>query len=147
MTRSGWPCPHKAGDDGRNVLFNDMNSVFADYALSADEMTKWEKIIEVRDAVNGALETARAEKKIGKSLEADVALTVPAEDAFLAEMDSAVLADLLIVSQVEVTVGGELAVSVSEAAGTKCPPLLEAQHQGRREWPVSPLRQRDRKVR
>ena len=113
--------PHKAGDDGRNVLFNDMNSVFADYALSADEMTKWEKIIEVRDAVNGALETARAEKKIGKSLEADVALTVPTEDAFLAEMDGAALADLLIVSKVEVTVGGELAVSVSEAAGTKCP--------------------------
>ena len=84
-------------------------------------MAKWEKIIEVRDAVNGALETARAEKKIGKSLEADVALTVPAEDAFLAEMDGAALADLLIVSQVEVTVGGELAVSVSEAAGTKCP--------------------------
>ena len=113
--------PHKAGDDGRNVLFNDMNSVFADYALSADEMAKWEKIIEVRTAVNGALETARAEKKIGKSLEADVALTVPAEDAFLAEMDSAGLADLLVGSQVEVTVGGELAVSVSEAAGTKCP--------------------------
>ena len=113
--------PHKAGDDDRNVLFNDMNGVFADYALSADEMAKWEKIIEVRDAVNGALETARAEKKIGKSLEADVALTVPAEDAFLAEMDGAALADLLIVSKVEVTVGGELAVSVSEAAGTKCP--------------------------
>ena len=113
--------PHKAGDDGRNVLFNDMNGVFADYALSADEMTKWEKIIEVRDAVNGALETARAEKKIGKSLEADVSLTVPTEDAFLAEMDGAVLADLLIVSKVETTVGSELAVSVSEAAGTKCP--------------------------
>ena len=113
--------PHKAGDDDRNVLFNDMNGVFADYALSADEMAKWEKIIEVRDAVNGALETARAEKKIGKSLEADVALTVPAEDAFLAEMDGAALADLLIVSKVEVTVSGELAVSVSEAAGTKCP--------------------------
>ena len=46
---------------------------------------------------------------------------VPAEDAFLAEMDGAALADLLIVSKVEVTVGGELAVSVSEAAGTKCP--------------------------
>ena len=113
--------PHKEGDDTRNVLFNDMNGVFADYALSDDEMAKWEKIITVRTAVNGALETARAEKKIGKSLEADVALTVPAEDAFLAEMDAAALADLLIVSQVEVTVGGELAVSVSEAAGTKCP--------------------------
>ena len=113
--------PHKEGDDTRNVLFNDMNGVFADYALSADEMAKWEKIITVRTTVNGALETARAEKKIGKSLEADVALTVPAEDAFLAEMDGAALADLLIVSKVEVTVGGELAVSVSEAAGTKCP--------------------------
>ena len=61
--------PHKEGDDVRNVLFNEMNGVFGDYALSADEMAKWEKIIEVRDAVNGALETARAEKKIGKSLE------------------------------------------------------------------------------
>ena len=67
------------------------------------------------------LETARAEKKIGKSLEADVALTVPAEDAFLAEMDGGELADLLIVSQVEVTVGSELSVSVKEAAGAKCP--------------------------
>ena len=113
--------PHKEGDDVRNVLFNEMNGVFADYALSADEMAKWEKIIEVRDTVNGALETARAEKKIGKSLEADVALTVPTEDAFLAEMDGAALADLLIVSKVEVTVGSELAVSVSEAAGSKCP--------------------------
>ena len=113
--------PHKEGDDVRNVLFNEMNGVFGDYGLSADEMAKWEKIIEVRTAVNGALETARAEKKIGKSLEADVALTVPAEDAFLTEMDGAALADLLIVSKVEVTVGGELAVSVSEAAGSKCP--------------------------
>ena len=24
-TRSGWPCPTEASDDGRNVLFNDMN--------------------------------------------------------------------------------------------------------------------------
>ena len=69
-----------------------------------------------------------------------MALTVPAEDAFLAEMDGAALADLLIVSKVEVTVGSELAVSVSEAAGTKCPPLLEAQHRGGRERPVPPLR-------
>ena len=67
------------------------------------------------------LETARAEKKIGKALEARVELTVPAEDAFLAEMDGALLADLLIVSRVNVTVGGELSASVENAAGTKCP--------------------------
>ena len=112
---------HREGDDERNVLFNEMNKPFADYALSADEMAKWEKIIEVRTAVNGVLEAARAEKKIGKALEATVSLTVPAEDAFLAEMDAELLADLLIVSQVSVTVGSELAVSVENAAGEKCP--------------------------
>ena len=76
-----------------------------------------------------------------------MALTVPAEDAFLAEMDAGDLADLLIVSQVEVTVGGELAVSVSEAAGAKCPRCWKHSTAGGRERPVPPLRQRDRKVR
>jgi len=113
--------PHREGDDVRNVLFNDMNKVFTDYALDADAMAKWEKIIEVRTVVNGVLETARAEKKIGKALEAKVDLTVPAEDAFLAEMDGEMLADLLIVSQVNVTVGSQLAASVENAAGEKCP--------------------------
>ena len=112
--------PHRAEDDGRNVLLNEMNKPFADSALTQEQMAQGDKIIAVRDAVNVALEAARKGKKIGKSLEADVALTVPSEDAFLAEMDSALLADLFIVSQVEITVGGELAVSVSEAAGQKC---------------------------
>ncbi len=96
-------------------------TAFTDYALDADAMAKWDKIIAVRTAVNGVLETARAEKKIGKALEARVELTVPAEDAFLAEMDAALLADLLIVSQVHVTVGGQLAASAENAEGTKCP--------------------------
>ena len=113
--------PHRESDDARNVVFNEMNKPFAEYALDEAAMAKWDKIIEVRTAVNGVLETARAEKKIGKALEAEVRLTVPAEDAFRAEMDGALLADLLIVSQVNVTVGGELAVSVANAEGTKCP--------------------------
>ena len=113
--------PHREGDDERNVLFNDMNKAFTEYALDEAAMAKWEKIIAVRTAVNGVLEAARAEKKIGKALEAAVELTVPAADAFLAEMDAEALADLFIVSQVTVTVGGELAVSVANAAGEKCP--------------------------
>ena len=113
--------PHRDGDDGRNVVFNEMNKPFADYALDEAAMAKWDKIIEVRTAVNSVLEAARAEKKIGKALEAEVRLTVPAEDAFLAEMDGELLADLLIVSHVDVTVGNELAASVENAAGTKCP--------------------------
>ena len=40
--------------------------------------------------------------------------------AFLAELDPAYVADLFIVSQVEVTVGSELSVAVIPAEGEKC---------------------------
>ena len=112
--------PHAAGAAGRNVLFNDMNKPFDAYALDEAAMARWEKIIQVRDVTNGVLETARKEKKIGKSLEAAAALTVPAEDAFLAEMDPQALADLFIVSQASVTVGDGIAASVAPAEGKKC---------------------------
>ena len=49
-----------------------------------------------------------------------MALTVPAEDAFLQEMDQEELADLLIVSQAVVDVGNELKVEVTPARGEKC---------------------------
>jgi len=112
--------PHQESDDARNVLFNEMNQPFTAYALDEAALAKWDRIIAVRTAVNGALETARNEKKIGKGLEAKVFLTVPADDAFLADMDQDELADLLIVSQVELTVGSELSVAVEAAAGAKC---------------------------
>ena len=112
--------PHREGDDGRNVVLNEMNQPFADYALEESAMAKWDRIIAVRNAVNSALEAARNDKKIGKSLEAKVALTVTAEDAFLTEMDAGELADLLIVSQAEASVGESLSVSVAPAEGEKC---------------------------
>ena len=113
--------PHRSCDDARNVLFNEMVLPYNGYALSEDEMARWARIAALRTAVNGALEEARAAKVIGKSLEADVHLTVPEGDVFLADENPAALADLFIVSKVELTVGGELAVKVENAAGTKCP--------------------------
>ena len=112
--------PHRSEDDARNVVLNDMNKPFAEYALDDAAMQKWNRIIAVRTAVNGALEAARAEKKIGKALEADVYLTVTAEDAFLKDMDGAELADIMITSGVVITVGDELKVEVVEAKGEKC---------------------------
>ena len=112
--------PHRAGDDARNVLLNQMVQPYAAYALSEEEMGKWARLAALRTAVNGALEQARADKTIGKSLEAEVDLTVTAEDAFLTDMDAADLADLLIVSQVRVDVGAEQAVAVRPASGAKC---------------------------
>ena len=37
-------------------------------------MAKWDTLIALRDDVNGVLETARAQKRIGKALEAHVSL-------------------------------------------------------------------------
>ncbi len=112
--------PHRDGDDPRNVLLNEMNKPFAEYALDEDAMAAWDKLVKVRDAVNGALEAARNEKKIGKSLEARVKLTVPQELANQKFMDADELADLLIVSQVRVSTGTEIKVDVEPAQGAKC---------------------------
>ena len=93
--------------------------------------------MKVRSDVNGVLERARADKRIGKSLEAEVRLF--AVDAEAAEAVKAVkdmdLADIFIVSDCVIAEGkpdtdkvvgaGDvfkgLTVEVSEAAGTKCP--------------------------
>ena len=129
--------PHRAGDDGRNVLLNEMNKPFADYALPGDEMARWEQLIALRSDVNGVLEAARADKRIGKPLEAAVALKAEGKDAaaLLGRVSDMDLGELLIVSQClisddepsEEAVRGSgsavpgLQISVIEAPGTKCP--------------------------
>ncbi len=110
--------PHREGDDPQNVLFNDMHKPFTDYALDAAAMERWAVIEDLRDKVNAALEAARNEKTIGKSLEAAVTLTVPEAEKWLAETPG--LADLLIVSQVTVNTGSQTAVDVRKAEGGKC---------------------------
>jgi len=114
--------PHREGDDPRNVLLNEMNKPFADYALDQAAMERWEEIIKTRDTVNAALEQARNEKKIGKSLEARVTLKTADPDRFLLpEMDEDSMADVFIVSQVSLEKGeGALTVEVAPAQGQKC---------------------------
>ena len=99
--------PHRASDDARNVVFNDMNKPFSDYALSDGEMSKWDDLIALRDDVNKALELARGEKIIGKPLEAEVTLFVSdaAKERF-AGISEFGLAPLFIVSKVTAVEGG-----------------------------------------
>lgn len=129
--------PHRAGDDARNVVLNEMNKPFAEYALDDSEMAKWDALISVRNDVNGVLEKARADKRIGKPLEASVTLRASGESkAVLDKVSDMNLKELLIVSEcliaeddaadeAAVTASGSynpgLTVSVREAAGTKCP--------------------------
>ena len=128
---------HRSTDDARNVLFNEMNGVFAEYALDDAAMAKWDTVMKLRGDVNGVLERARADKRIGKSLEASVRLFAADTDAeeALRAVSGLNLAELFIVSECTVASGtpeadrvvgsGEafrgLTVEVSEAAGVKCP--------------------------
>ena len=129
--------PHRSTDDARNVVFNEMAKPYTEYALSDKQMAVWDTAIRVRGDVNGVLELARADKRIGKSLEAHV--TLSALDAPAAEALKAIagmnLAELFIVSNVSVAsekskenaVTGSglnfpgMVVEVTEAPGTKCP--------------------------
>ena len=143
--------PHRAEDDARNVVLNEMTKGYAEYALSAEKMAAWETALAVRGDVNGVLETARADKRIGKALEAQVvlsALDAPAAEA-LKQVADMKLAEIFIVSDVKVAdaktgaadavVGSGsafpgLTIEVLNAPGTKCPRCwmhsLEANEEG-----------------
>ena len=129
--------PHRAGDDVRNVVLNEMVQPYEAYALDAEAMARWDTLIALRGDVNGVLEQARADKRIGKALEAHVALCARDEAAAKAletvkDMD---LTALLLVSDViltdddpdaaNVTGNGTafpgLRIEVRNAEGVKCP--------------------------
>ena len=99
--------PHKSADDSENVLFNDRNKLFTEYALSDADMIGWGVAIQLRDGVNAALETARAAKRIGKALEARVVLVrgggVDNLSGTVQRFTPDELADLFIVSEVGVS--------------------------------------------
>ena len=129
--------PHREGDDTRNVVLNEMNKPFTEYALDEAEMAKWDALISVRSDVNGVLEAARADKRIGKSLEASVTLRAKGESKAVVEKISDMnLSELLIVSECLIAEDDDadaeavtgtganntgLTVSVKEAPGAKCP--------------------------
>ena len=110
--------PHKSGDDAENVLFNDRNKPFTAYALSDADMTGWGVAIQLRDGVNAALETARAAKRIGKALEAQIVLVRGGDTDNLSETEKRftpeALADLFIVSGVRVSGDATLYASGAE---------------------------------
>ncbi|HEX9092396.1 MAG TPA: isoleucine--tRNA ligase [Coriobacteriia bacterium] len=84
-------------------------------------------VLSVREEVTKALEIARSEGVIGKSQEAKIVLVAPADTvAVLQERGTRALADMLIVSDVELGIGEAPAqtpagVSVRPADGSKCP--------------------------
>ena len=124
--------PHRNSDDVRNVLLNQMPEGFQAYKLSEEAMAKWDAVMKLRQDVNGVLELARAEKRIGKALEARVSLQTDNSE-LKAACEGLNLAEICIVSACsweEAPEGAlvgkgsnfeELTIGVSEALGVKCP--------------------------
>ena len=123
---------HKAGDRTENVVLNDMPDYDPALVLSEDALSYWSKCVAVRDDVNKALELSRAEKKVGKPLDAKLTLFVSgdAKERF-AQIKDADFAQLCIVSEVQIQDGdgtgvpGEefagLTVQVEPSTAPKCP--------------------------
>ncbi|MBQ7363983.1 MAG: isoleucine--tRNA ligase [Clostridia bacterium] len=122
--------PHKADEDAAHVLLNDMPTV-TDYGFDAD-VEDYNKLFALRDDMMKALELARADKKIGKSLDAKITVYVKGENKALLDQFCEELTAICIVSSVTVAeadaipegayVGetADLAVLVEPADGEKC---------------------------
>ena len=113
--------PRSEKDDAESVFFNKLPEKSG---VSADEefMEKWEKIDELRDIVNKALEEARGQKLIGKSLEAKVTLNCGRDWYEFAKSVENDLVAAFIVSAVSVEKSefDGVDVKVEVAPGKKC---------------------------
>jgi isoleucyl-tRNA synthetase len=122
--------PHRASDLCESVYLNDMPAF--DEALTFSEVTeRWNALFALRENVMKALELARAEKRIGKSLDAKVTVYAADEKTFaLLDAHRDELPTVFIVSQVELVKGetpaeaviedSPIGVLVVEAEGEKC---------------------------
>ena len=123
-----WDFLPKTEDMNKYVVFEDMPKA-GQYAADDAFKAKWAQLIAVRDEVKKVLEQARADKQIGASLEASV--TLYCNDAVYDLLNSIPmdeLADLMIVSHVELVKGEGgaasavegLGVAAAHATGDKC---------------------------
>lgn len=124
--------PHGGDSDPRHVIYNQMPKCTSERTgeqASDAFVARWDRIHEIRDVVKKALETARAEKQIGASLDAKVTLYCTGELYDFLKSVEPELSTVFIVSQTEI-VNGEggthtdeemgLSVLVEKAAGEKC---------------------------
>ena len=82
--------------------------------------SRWEKLLELREAVTKVLEDMRQKKEIGNSLEAHVILQVSKEWRTLLEETSFDLSALFIVSHVTLKEAPSLSILAVKTSGKKC---------------------------
>jgi isoleucyl-tRNA synthetase len=96
-----WLARDPAADGSVHLaLFPEVPAAWRDEALA----TKWRSVRQVRRVVTGALELARADKKIGSSLEADPLIHI-SDPALLAALDGVDIAETAITSGATIATG------------------------------------------
>ena len=112
---------HLPGDDITNVNFNDMPAF--DRSLDNPGLSKkWDRLFELREDVMKAIESARENKLVGKSLDAKVTISGSNEDFRHLQSMQGELKTAFIVSGVELVedAGVGLEIRVGPADGQKC---------------------------
>ncbi|HEX7868404.1 MAG TPA: zinc finger domain-containing protein, partial [Variovorax sp.] len=99
-------------------IFTQTYSQFA--APDETLLAKWNRIREIRDAVNKDIEAVRAEGKVGSSLQANLQLTAPADDFALLDSLGDDLKFVFITSAIELAAGEALTTVVTPSAAQKC---------------------------
>ncbi|MBP5231158.1 MAG: isoleucine--tRNA ligase [Clostridia bacterium] len=133
--------PHRSSDDARHVMLNDIPEADETLKLSDEAEEKFAGLMALREDVNKALELARAEKTVGKSLDAKIILGLTGDAAALyRKVEGPDLADELIVSELEAQEGTEegyegtavsgLTVKVVPSEQAKCPRCWKRAHVG-----------------
>ncbi|SDP14614.1 Isoleucyl-tRNA synthetase [Rhodoferax sp. OV413] len=106
-------------------IFGSSESIFLETyaelaAPNAALQAKWSRIREIRDAVNKDIEVLRANGEVGASLQANVELTVPADDYALLSSLGADLKFVFITSAINLVAGDAHNISVKASSDAKC---------------------------
>ncbi|MFZ4480404.1 MAG: class I tRNA ligase family protein, partial [Rhodoferax sp.] len=104
----------------RESIFMDCYATFPDSVSDPKLLSKWTRIREIRDAVNKDIEALRAEGKVGSSLQASVALTLPSADYALLASLVRDLKFVFITSAATLAQGDALSITSSSCADSKC---------------------------
>ncbi|MDD9897618.1 MAG: isoleucine--tRNA ligase [Candidatus Melainabacteria bacterium] len=102
-----------------SILLSNWPEVNKDY-VNGELANQWDKILEIREAANKEIETIRAEKVVGKSLEASLEIKAPAASIELLKSIEAELNAVMIVSEVNLIEAEKLAIKASKFDGHKC---------------------------
>ena len=122
-----WMAPFLSftAEEAWQVISPDQGSIFIQTywelpAIDAALANKWQRIREIRDAANKAIETVRADGQLGSSLQAEITIHAGEHDLAILRSLGEDLRFVFITSQVRLVSADALAISVSVTDATKC---------------------------